>query len=78
MSPDIALAVHDARSLPGLRCITYFFLGDPCLRVVVSREFAKEHDISPKEILDLPEEYPAWHCDLSVVCERCLDELSRP
>ena len=73
MSPDLEQFVASAKPLPAYREFLYYYDGEPYIRIVVSESFAAVRNLGDGGTFDLPDEYPAWHKELSIVCENCLE-----
>ena len=73
MSPDLAQMIEMDTSVSDLREITYTYDGEVLIKCVLSAFFASMHGIEGSATFDLPDEYPIWHKELTIVCERCWD-----
>jgi len=76
VSPDLEQLVASAKPLPAHREFIYNYDGESYIRIVVSEAFAAARDLGDGGTFDLPDEYPAWHKELSIVCENCLESTA--
>ena len=74
VSPDLGTLLTSGTSMPEYQEIVYNYHDEPYIRIIVSGSFAAAHGLGKGGPFDLPDEYPAWHEELSVVCERCLNQ----
>ncbi len=74
VSPDLGPLVTSRAPIQEYQEIVYNYDDEPYIRIIVSESFAAAHGLGKGGFFDLPDEYPAWHKELSIVCERCLNQ----
>ena len=74
-SADLLSAVMAKQTLPSYREIIYEHEeGDIEMVILISEQFAKEHNVKDNGTVELPDDYPKWHQDLVFICRTCAEE----
>jgi len=73
VSPDLSLLTKSDVLVPELYEIIYTYDEEVYIRCLLSASFAAKHGIGGGGTFVLPDEYPMWHSELTIVCEKCWD-----
>ena len=74
VSPDLSKRLENS-DLPKFRELLYEYDGEIYIRMLVSERFAEDRGIRGSGNLELPSDYPDWHKEMVVVCEKCVTAL---
>ena len=73
ISPDLWASAHEGSQTKNVIQVAYEYGGQVVDGFLLSEEFAKEHKINGG-VTTLPNDYPPWTNETTIVCENCFLE----